>query len=133
MFGLSVALESLFIGSLLETRAAGRWIGEFLFLGTFLYTVVAGITCSVEATARAARVEAAARTQLAALRTQMHPHFLSSALHTVVQLIPIDPARTAVAAELVASLLRTTVEEGPRLGLLLCPPPLGGSALPLGE
>ena len=44
-------------------------------------------------------------------RTQLHPHFLFNALHTVVQLIPADPARANEAAELVADLLRTTLEE----------------------
>src|SRR5688500_9651953 len=64
--GLSMALESLLVDNPLERRAAGRWT-EFLFLGFFLYAVVAGITYAVEATARAARAEAAAaRTQLAA-------------------------------------------------------------------
>lgn len=110
-FGFSVVFETLFIDHPLEIRVAERW-GEFIFLGFFLYVVVAGITYSVEATARAARAEAVAtRTQLAALRAQLHPHFLFNALHTVVQLIPIDPARAAEAAELVASLLRTALEE----------------------
>lgn len=77
-----------------------------------MYIIVAGISYAVEASARAARAEAvSARTQLAALRAQLHPHFLFNALHTVVQLIPVDPARAAEAAEMVASLLRTTLEE----------------------
>jgi two-component system LytT family sensor kinase len=109
---LSIAVESLFTGSLLETRSISEGAHSFPILGVFLYVVVAGVTYSVESTARAARAEAlAARTQLAALRAQLHPHFLFNALHTVVQLIPIDPARAADAAELVASLLRTTIEE----------------------
>jgi hypothetical protein len=84
----------------------------YFFFGAVLYAVVAGITYPMEATARAARAEAlAARTQLAALRAQLHPHFLFNALHTVVQLIPMDPPRAAEAAELVASLLRTSVED----------------------
>ena len=48
------------------------------------------------------------RTELCA---QLHPHFLFNALHTVVQLIPVDPDRAAEAAELVASLLRRTLED----------------------
>lgn len=109
---LSIAIESLLTGSLLETRSASEAAELLPVLGLFLYAVVAGITYSVEATARAARAEAlAARTQLVALRAQIHPHFVFNALHTVVQLIPVDPARAADAAELVASLLRTTVEE----------------------
>ena len=41
----------------------------------------------------------------------MHPHFIFNALHTVVQLIPREPTRAAEAAELIAELLRTVVEE----------------------
>ena len=108
---LSIAIESLFTGSLLETRSAARTV-ELPLFGLLLYTIVVGITYSAEATARAARAEAlAARTQLAALRAQIHPHFVFNALHAVVQLIPSDPARAAEAAELVASLLRVAVEE----------------------
>jgi sensor histidine kinase YesM len=108
---ISMAIESLFTGSLLETRSAARVV-ELPLFGFLLYAIVVGITHSVEATARAARAEAlAARTQLAALRAQLHPHFVFNALHAVVQLIPLDPARAADAAELIASLLRTTVEE----------------------
>lgn len=110
-FGLSTALSSLLIGTQPLAQAAQGW-ESYLFLGAFLYAVVAGITYSLEAAARVARAEAAAaRTQLAALRAQIHPHFVFNALHAVVQLIPVDPARAADAAELVASLLRTTVEE----------------------
>ena len=47
----------------------------------------------------------------AALRAQLHPHFLFNALHTVVQLIPIDPARASHAAELLAELLRSALDE----------------------
>ncbi|HYE58351.1 MAG TPA: histidine kinase [Rhodothermales bacterium] len=81
-------------------------------VGAYVYAIVAGISYAMEATARAARAETAeAQAQLSALRAQLHPHFLFNALHAVVQLIPLDPARAAEAAELVASLLRTTVEE----------------------
>lgn len=87
---------------------------ETEFLGTALigYPIVTGIMYSVESTARAARAEsAAARTQLAALRAQLHPHFLFNALHTVVQLIPVNPTLAMEAAEIVAELLRSSLEE----------------------
>ena len=88
------------------------FLTETLLFGILLYPVVAGVTYAVEASARATRAEALlARTQLAALRGQLHPHFLFNALHTVVQLIPADPARAAEAAELLAGLLRTALEE----------------------
>ena len=83
-----------------------------MVLGAWLYLMIAGITYAVRATERAARAEAlAARSQLAALRAQLNPHFLFNALHTVVQLVPDQPQRAAEAAEQLASLLRTTIEE----------------------
>jgi two-component system, LytTR family, sensor kinase len=83
-----------------------------LLLGAYLYVVIAGASYMVEATRRTARAEtAAAEMQLAALRAQIQPHFLFNALHTVVQLIGIDPARAVKAAELVAEMLRATIED----------------------
>lgn len=85
---------------------------EFGLIGAYLYIVIAGVSYAVEERARAARAEAAAaQMQLAALRSQIQPHFLFNALHTVVQLIPIDPNRAMDAAEMVAGMLRTTMEE----------------------
>jgi hypothetical protein len=84
----------------------------FFVLGIWLYAMVAGVSYSQAATERVAHAEAAAaRAQLAALRSQLHPHFIFNALHTVVQLIPREPARAADAAEQVAQLLRTVLEE----------------------
>lgn len=111
----TIAVESLFTGSLLQTRTAWRAVNlpsELPQISLLLYAVVVGIGYSVEGRARAARIEAdAVRAQLAALRSQLHPHFLFNALHAVVQLIPLDPRRAEEAAELIASLLRTTLEE----------------------
>lgn len=85
---------------------------DFFQIGSAVYLVVAGVTYLDDAAVRATRAEAVvAQTQLATLRAQLQPHFLFNALHTVVQLIPIDPARATHAAELVASLLRRTVEQ----------------------
>lgn len=110
--GLAIVLESLFTGSVLNTRSGNLFWSERLVQGVFLYAVIAAITYPVEAAARAARAESlAARTQLAALRAQIQPHFLFNALHTVVQLIPLDPGRAVDAAELIADLLRATVDE----------------------
>jgi signal transduction histidine kinase len=90
----------------------GPGILPFFVLGLWLYVMVAGISYAIDGTDRAARAEAAGvRMQLDALRAQLHPHFLFNALHTVVQLIPVDPRRAADAAEQVAALLRTTLQE----------------------
>ena len=95
--------------TVMRMRLLPRELPEISLL---LYAIVVGIGYSVERRARAARIEAnAVRAQLMALRAQLHPHFLFNALHAVVQLIPRDPARAEEAAELVASLLRTTLEE----------------------
>ncbi len=116
----ALAFAGAWVGlvSLLERVVGGRWflppsgLFAFLILGAFLYFMVAGIAYAVRATERAARAEAAAATtQLAALRAQLNPHFLFNALHAVVQLIPVEPKRAAQAAEEVATLLRTVIEE----------------------
>ncbi len=84
----------------------------FLVLGIWMYVMVAGISYAMQAAQRAAHAESlVARTQLAALRSQLNPHFLFNALHTVVQLIPGKPHQAAQAAERLAGLLRTSLEE----------------------
>ena len=101
------------------SRGSLYHLDEYLFLGAFMYMCVAGPTYAAAGSARAARAEAsvaraeavATSTQLAALRAQLHPHFLFNALHTVVQLIPVEPAKAAEAAEMVAGLLRTSIGE----------------------
>jgi LytS/YehU family sensor histidine kinase len=85
---------------------------DFLAIGNTFYFVIAAVTYLDDATARAARAEAAlAQTQLATLRAQLQPHFLFNSLHTVVQLIRMDQNRAIEAAECVAALLRTALEE----------------------
>ena len=108
---LTTALIAAVAGGSFVERLGDRW-EEMLVIGVFFYVIVAGVSYAIDATARAAHAEAlAARTQLAALRSQIQPHFLFNALHTVVQLIPVDPARATQAAELVAGLLRATMED----------------------
>jgi signal transduction histidine kinase len=110
-FALSRTLQGFIPGWVSDVSVRGH-LETALILGSLFYVIVVGIAHAVEGAARAAQAEAvAARTQLAALRAQVHPHFLFNALHTVVQLIPIDPARASEAAELVAELLRTTLGE----------------------
>jgi signal transduction histidine kinase len=87
-------------------------IGPFLMLGGWMYAMVAGVSYAMQASQRAAAAEAlAAQSQLATLRAQLNPHFLFNALHTVVQLIPLDPAQASQAAEKLAALLRSGLEE----------------------
>jgi len=103
-------IRSILVGQLVI--ATGPSITAFLVTGVWLYLIVAGVIYANEAARRAGEVEAhAARAQLAALRSQLHPHFLFNALHTVVQLIPVDPRGASRAAEELGAALRTTLDE----------------------
>lgn len=116
---IAYALAWIIAVSTVESAMRGRLVivlgpglVPFLVLGVWLYVMVAGISYAIAGTERAARAEAASvRMQLGALRAQLHPHFLFNALHTVVQLIPVDPRRASDAAEQVAALLRTALQE----------------------
>jgi hypothetical protein len=108
---LNSVLESMVRRELIVT-IGGAGLGAFIVMGMLIYCMIAGVSYATVAAERVAVAEtAAARAQLSALRAQLNPHFLFNALHTVVQLIPRDPARAARAAEEVAGLLRTTIEE----------------------
>jgi LytS/YehU family sensor histidine kinase len=89
----------------------GPGLAAYLVTGVWLYVMIAGVVYGQQAAARNAQLEALqAQSQLAALRAQLHPHFLFNALHTVVQLIPLDPVGAARAAEQLADLLRAGFE-----------------------
>jgi signal transduction histidine kinase len=109
-FLLSLGLEPL-VGGVSALTLAERW-EERMVVGSLFYVVIAGLSYSSHGAARAAQAEAvAAKTQLATLRSQLQPHFLFNALHTIVQLIHVDRRRATEAAESVADLLRRTLEE----------------------
>lgn len=115
---LTNAVELGLHGAILQAVHAGDLIiirlplTRYVVMGLWLYIMVAGVAYAISAAERAAQAEAAAaRSQLAALRAQLNPHFLFNSLHTVVQLIPREPALAARAAEQLGSLLRTTIEE----------------------
>jgi signal transduction histidine kinase len=103
------------IESLLHWRlayVAGPGIKRFVLTGVWLYLTITAVAYAQQAAQRSALAQAAAaRAHLAALHTQLHPHFLFNALHTVVQLIPLDPGRAAQAAEALAELLRAALDE----------------------
>jgi hypothetical protein len=109
-FVLNCAVESLFHGRWVIVLGPG--IGPYLIMGVWLYVMIAGVAYASRAAERGAQLSALeARTRLAALRAQLHPHFLFNALHTVVQLIPFDPRGAVKAAELLSDALRITIEE----------------------
>jgi len=109
-FAFNSVVESAFRGA--PVIVVGYGLGPYLVLGVWLYVMIAGVSYSAQAADRAALAEAsAAKAQLAALRSQLNPHFLFNALHTVVQLMPREPQRAAQTAEELAGLLRETIEE----------------------
>lgn len=107
---ISLPIEWL-VGGQSDVSFATRF-KEMLVIGSFFYFLIAGLSYSAHGARRAAQAEAiAVQTQLATLRSQLQPHFLFNALHTIVQLIHIEPRRATEAAEMVADLLRRTLEE----------------------
>lgn len=112
------AMVWVLLNSLIESVVRGRWslvlgpgLGAYLATGVWLYALVAGIAYAVAGARRAAISEAlATQAQLAALRQQLHPHFLFNALHTVVQLIALDPRAAQRAGEQLGTLLRELLE-----------------------
>lgn len=102
--------ESAMRGQLVIIRGPG--ITSFFVTGIWLYVMVAGVAYAQQAARAAAEAQALqARTRLAALRAQLHPHFLFNALHTVVQLIPLDAAAATRATEQLAAMLRQTLDQ----------------------
>jgi signal transduction histidine kinase len=108
--GLVVAVD--YVVSRQIVLREGPGLVAFLMTGVWLYLVVAGVAYANSAAQRTALAEAhAARVQLAQLRAQLHPHFLFNTLHTIVQLIPTAPRAASHAAEELAGVLRTVIEE----------------------
>ncbi|WP_374564511.1 sensor histidine kinase [Ideonella sp.] len=109
-FGLNAVVESLLRGTI--AIPIGPGLGPYLVVGMWLYCMVAAVAYASREAERSAQLQAlAAGSQLAALRSQLHPHFLFNALHTVVQLIPLDPRGAVHAAELLAGVLRSAIGE----------------------
>ena len=115
LYAFGCMLSYSVIESVLRWRLVfviGPGFGPFLVTGAWFYVMVAAVAYASQSAARASALAALeARGQLAALRGQVHPHFLFNALHTVVQLIPIDPRGASRAAELLSDVLRRAVDE----------------------
>jgi hypothetical protein len=106
----SLALGGLFSQVVRVPHGYAPPATAFLIMGFWMYAMVAGVSYAIDGAARTARAEAAATaSQLATLRSQLHPHFLFNTLHTVVHLVPHAPAQAQEAAEQLAGLLRTTI------------------------
>jgi hypothetical protein len=95
------------------------YTGWNLLMGTWLYLAIAGVSYSRRADAsmregeraRAAAEILARDSQLAALNTQLQPHFLFNALHTVSALVHVDPDRADRALDQLGHLLRYTLRQ----------------------
>lgn len=95
-------------------------------MGLWLYGFVAGVSYVIRFRARLAeqrelalRAEAlAANARLGQLRSQLNPHFLFNALHTVSYLIGHDAERAKEAVERLGGMLRYAIEQGDELATL---------------
>lgn len=113
------ALAWTTLNSLVESLIVGRWaivigpgIVAFLVTGIWFYVMIAGVAYAHSAAQRIAENrELETRSQMAVLQAQLRPHFLFNALHTVVQLIPLDPRQAVHAVEQLAALMRASLAE----------------------
>ncbi|MGE3886661.1 MAG: sensor histidine kinase [Vicinamibacterales bacterium] len=88
-------------------------------MGSWLYLTIAGAAYALRGQEalrlqRAQVAEAALlaqQAQLAALRSQVNPHFLFNALHSVGALIGLDPPKAEVAVERLGDLLRYALND----------------------
>jgi signal transduction histidine kinase len=93
-------------------------LGWRVLTGLWLYGLVAGVSYAVrirrglqrEREVALAAEASAAQARLAALRSQLNPHFLFNALHTVSALVEMDPPEAQVALERLGRLLRYSLE-----------------------
>jgi hypothetical protein len=96
-----------------------------MLMGSWLYLMVAGASYAIRGQEALRRQEAAAadarllakQAQLAALRSQINPHFLFNALHSVGALIDADPHKADLAVERLGDLLRYALRDEDRVPL----------------
>jgi len=102
-------------GAVYGAMARG-WMLWILFTYWFFFAVLLAVRHSVTASARqlrATQLEAAvAHAQLAALKTQLHPHFLFNALNSVSSLVGDEPRAAQKMISRLGELLRTTLADG---------------------
>jgi LytS/YehU family sensor histidine kinase len=99
-------------------RARNQWIIWQAMWGMMMYWAVAGGFTAYRAVLRA-RAEAAAsaqaqallaRTELAALRNKLNPHFLFNTLHSIIALTRKEPARAEAALLMFSDMLRYVLD-----------------------
>jgi len=83
-----------------------------LFMGSWLYFIVAGLSYSARISGRLRHQQrVTARANLDAMRSRLHPHFLFNALHSVSAMIKTDPNRASDAMEMLGDLLRYAIKD----------------------
>jgi two-component system, LytTR family, sensor kinase len=115
------AIEGLVTGKPASWRlvVASPVLGWQLFMGLWLYGVIAGISYAIQMQRRAHENERRAlqaeagltAARLDALRSRLHPHFLFNALHTVAALVRRDPGQAENAIEKLGEMLRYSLTE----------------------
>lgn len=99
-----------------ETQA----LGWRMLMGIFFYGLIAGVSYAVRIhrdLVEQERIAAEARTlaaeaRLHGLRSQLRPHFLFNALHTVSALVERDPRSAKAAVQRIGDLLRYSLDGG---------------------
>lgn len=130
--GLSVALEALWLPANVlvsiwlnpGVREAIPWASVFVLAvlgrivpGALTYTAILGVAATLESREALRRREVAAsqveaqlvRTQLDALKMQVHPHFLFNTLQTITVLVDRDPRAATRMVTRLGDLLRLTL------------------------
>lgn len=125
LFSVLWTAAAPFIGVLMEGGSLSdiEWTHQTytwrLFMGIWLYFIVAGASYAARINRSlrdqrelAVKAEAlAAQANLDAMRSQLRPHFLFNALHSVSSMIETDPAKAADGMEMLGDLLRYTIRE----------------------
>lgn len=118
---MGLAASSVRTGrNLFENPGATQLLGWRMLMGIFLYGLVAGGSYAIRMHRRlvaqervAAEARAlAAEARLQGLRSQIHPHFLFNALHTVSALVRRAPDRARLALQQLGDLLRYSLDGG---------------------
>jgi two-component system LytT family sensor kinase len=116
--GLETLCLALVYGSSRHVWRLPAWTDYALqwqaFSGVMIYVTLAGLSYMVAAQRKAQieqqkRLEAEAirvRSELSALRSQLNPHFLFNALHSLTALISIDPRKAETAIMDLSKMLR---------------------------
>jgi signal transduction histidine kinase len=114
LWSVVIGLDALVFDGAFRIRIEPRIVPWRLLMGTLVYASISGIAYAwVNAAAgreharRAAAAEALrARAELAAMRSQLRPHFILNTLHAMVGLVRRDPATAVDAIERLGDLLR---------------------------